>query len=225
MFKMKAKSHKLFCDRCGSCCKQGGPALHAQDMHLFTSGFLRPEHLITVRQGELAYQPLSQIPEPVNREFLKLAGANGSWCCQFYDHEAGACSIYSNRPVACGLFDCTEPDAILTITGKDLLTRFNLIEKDDPLLSLVREHTQTCPCPDLSILTEELDKKREETLSTLTDLVVEDLDLRALAARRHNLSVQLELFYFGRPLFQLLRPVGITVTETVQGLHLSYNPG
>ncbi|RUM33325.1 MAG: hypothetical protein DSY50_08440 [Desulfobulbus sp.] len=220
-----AKSQKKPCSRCGSCCQQGGPALHSQDKQLITSGVLCFEDLITIRQGELALLPLALAPSPVEKEFIKIQGQGSDWCCRFYDHKAAGCSIYSHRPIACGLLNCTDPDEIFNIAGKDLLNRFDLLSNDDPLLARIAEHERLCPCPDFSALTEKIKDNTQSDLASLTRLVHLDLDMRDKAARDFNLSVQLEMFYFGRPLFQLLRPVGITVTETVQGLHLSYNPG
>ena len=55
----KDDQSKTSCNRCGSCCKQGGPALHMQDLDLVLSGKLHFEDLITVRRGELALQPLT----------------------------------------------------------------------------------------------------------------------------------------------------------------------
>jgi hypothetical protein len=37
----------------------------------------------------------------------------------------------------------------------------------------------------------------------------------------HGLSLAEEMFYFGRPLFQLLQVVGIEITETAGGIRLS----
>jgi len=219
---MTTGTEKQSCDRCGSCCKQGGPALHTQDLDLVMSGALRFEDLITVRRGELALQPLTDEPQPVTEEFLKLKGQGNDWCCRFYDHEAAGCTIYAHRPVACGLLDCTHPDELLAIAGRDLLNRFDLLADDDPLLPLVELHEEHCSCPQLAGLLERLAADNEDTLEQLTRQVNLDIAVRNKAAREFDLSVDRELFYFGRPLFQLLQMLGFTVTETVQGLHLHH---
>ncbi len=218
---------KQACDRCGSCCMQGGPALHSQDLDLVCSGALRCEHLATVRKGELAFQPLAESATPVAREFLKLQGRSGSWTCLFYDDAAKACSIYQQRPVACGLLDCTAPEALLAITGKELLTRFDCIGDDDSLLSLVRRHEEGCPCPDMAAAETGLQAAtgRSSLLEELTRQVNVDLGFRNQAAGMRNLSVAEELFYFGRPLFQLLMPLGIQVRESSVGLELFMHQG
>jgi hypothetical protein len=163
---------------------------------------------------------MAEQPQPVPDEFLKVAGKHGNWCCRFYDPAAKECSIYGNRPIACGLFDCTSPEEILAITGKDLLTRFDLIATDDPLLALVTDHENQCPCPDFLLLPEQLARDTQATLEQLTQVVRLDLNIRATAARSKDLSVELEMFYFGRPLFQLLLPFDIALSETNQGVSL-----
>ncbi len=214
---------KTACNRCGSCCKQGGPALHSQDRSLITDGYLALADIITVRRGELALQPLVEAPQPVEQEFLKLQGRGSDWCCKFYDHEAAGCAIYTHRPMACGLLDCTHPDELLAIAGRDLLNRFDLLNTDDPLLPLVNLHEGHCPCPDLAALPEQLAGDKQGKISELTRLVQLDLGIRDKASREFGLSVEQELFYFGRPLFQLLQLVGFSVTETMQGIELHFN--
>lgn len=215
------------CRRCGQCCQQGGPALHGPDRQLLLSGYLRLDELITVRRGELALQPLGKGPEPVTGEFLKLKGKNGSWCCAFYDEAANGCNRYAHRPMACGLLDCTDTAPILALAGQDLLTRFDCLAADDPLLPLVREYEQLCPCPDLAGLRDALAQSPlpPEQLAGLEALITQDLGFRGRTAAQFDLTVDLELFYFGRPLFHLLAPLGLQATNSPAGirlLHASY---
>ncbi len=211
------------CKRCGTCCRQGGPALHGPDLELLRSGHLRPDDLITVRRGELAFQPLAASPEPVAHEFLKLTGRNGSWQCVFYDEATKGCGRYEHRPMACGLLDCTNTGPLLDIAGQDLLTRFDCIADDDPLLPLVRDHEAQCPCPDLLAVRQTIEPGAftATRLAELEAAVARDLALRSQAAVSFRLSVAQELFYFGRPLFQLLLPLGIQAVNTPAGLRLS----
>jgi Fe-S-cluster containining protein len=218
-----SNSGKTSCDRCGSCCLQGGPALHGGDLHLIRAGSLAIGDLVTIRKGELAYQPMADTPSLVDAEFLKIGGKPGSWACRFYDEPGRACTIYGNRPLACGLFDCTAPEAVLGITGQDLLTRFSCAEHDEPLVSIAREHEGQYPCPDLAGILSRLQDggQRKNVLARLTPLVNDELTFRCQVAKQRQLSIGEELFWFGRPLFQLLQPLGIQVQETVSGLHLA----
>jgi len=211
------------CKRCGQCCQQGGPALHGADLALLQSGQLTQEDLVTVRRGELALQPMAQTPEPVSSEFLKVSGKNGSWCCLFYNEAEKGCSRYGQRPVACGLLDCTNTGPLLAIAGKDLLTRFDCIATDDPLLPVVHEYEALCPCPALGEIARErqLGSLTPERLEELSQLVQQDLAFRGRVTARFCLSLGQELFYFGRPLFQLLAPLGLQAVQSPQGVVLT----
>ena len=210
------------CKRCGTCCRQGGPALHGPDLELLSSGHLRPDDLITVRRGELAFQPLAASPEPVAHEFLKLTGRNGSWQCVFYDEATKGCGRYEHRPMACALLDCTNTGPLLDIAGQDLLTRFDCIADDDPLLPLMREHEDLCPCPDLHAVRQEIEQGAftAPRLAELEAAAARDLAFRSRTAAGFGLSVGQELFAFGRPLLQLLLPLGIAAVNTPAGLRL-----
>lgn len=213
------------CKRCGTCCRQGGPALHGPDLELLRSGALHLDDLITVRRGELAFQPLAKRPEPVTHEFLKLKGQNGSWCCAFFDETSKGCLRYAHRPTACGLLDCTDTGPLLAIAGQDLLTRFDCLAADDPLLPLIKEHEHTCPCPDLATIG--LDRSQTDTAALLANLeaaVTRDLAFRTRVTAAHDLTLGQELFAFGRPLFQLLLPLGIQAFNSPAGVRLKLAP-
>ena len=63
---------------------------------------------------------------------------------------------------------------------------------------------------------------RETVLSERKGMAAKDLIFRSLAIERFELPVAKELFYFGRPLFQLLEPLGVRTHETKGGLELEY---
>lgn len=212
------------CQRCGTCCRQGGPALHGEDLALIRSGRLRLDDLVTVNQGELAFQPLATMATPVIHEFLKLQGRDGTWCCTFYDEAARGCLRYQHRPLACGLLDCTDTGPLLDIAGQDLLTRFDCIDRDDPILAVILNHQQQSPRPDMQTISDDFEQihARAELLDGLLEDVNLDLAFRSRTAGTFHLSVALELFYFGRPLFQLLLPLGIQAVNTRDGLRLNY---
>lgn len=212
------------CKRCGTCCQQGGPALHGPDMGLLRGGQLRFSDLITVRRGELAFQPLATRPAAVRHEFLKIQGQNGTWCCVFFDQNTKGCLRYAHRPIACGLLDCISPGPLLAIAGQDLLTRFDCIAPDDPLLPHVRRHEADCPCPDLEAISYVLtrDEPLVGLLAELETLVRADIAARTRINADFQLSLAQELFYFGRPLFQLLLPLGVHAVNTPVGIRLDF---
>ncbi len=211
------------CQRCGACCQQGGPALHGGDLELVRSGRLRLDDLVTVNLGELAFQPLATSATPVVHEFLKLQGREGTWCCTFYDQTARGCHRYTDRPLACGLLDCTDTGPLLAIAGQDLLTRFDCIDHNDPILAVLLKHQLQSPCPDIQTISQDFEPlaTRVEFLAGLLEAVNLDLAFRTRTTSTFQLSVALELFYFGRPLFQLLLPLGIRAVNTPAGLRLN----
>lgn len=210
------------CRRCGDCCRQGGPALHGPDLGLIRSGALALDDLVTVRRGELAIAPLATGPETVHQEFLKVRGRDGDWCCVFYDDNTSGCLRYDRRPMACGLLDCTDTGPLLALAGRDLLTRFDCLDADDPLLPLMRKHEQRCPCPDLGAVAQRLQQAsaRPSLIAELERAIAADLAFREQVQSRLGLTVHREVFAFGRPLFHLLLPLGLQPVGTPEGLRL-----
>ena len=138
------------CRRCGTCCSQGGPALHRQDLDLITSGRIPLDRLITVRKGELAHNPLTGRVQAVRVELVKIAGTGEDWRCSYYDAEKRGCGIYGHRPQACEVLQCWDTEAILALVEKDLLSRLDIVDPTEPLARLIGEHEERCPCPRIS---------------------------------------------------------------------------
>lgn len=209
------------CKRCGICCEIGGPALHKKDRSLITQKIHTLEKLITVRKGELVIKPHNRIPEPAACELIKIAGAKGSWQCGYYNKKLG-CTIYEKRPSACVMLECWNTSAVEEIVEKETLNRFDIIDPDDPLRTKVEEHNEKCPVPDLLAVVPAIQKQDSIVLLDLEALINEDIQLRNKAVEEFNLSVAGELFYFGRPLFQMLQQVGFQVSEIRGRLTLGY---
>ncbi|PIE58121.1 MAG: hypothetical protein CSA33_04200 [Desulfobulbus propionicus] len=217
---MARKGH---CDRCGQCCLQGGPALHTQDLELIKEGHILRDDLVTVRKGELALAPLQDTPQAVEKEFLKLQGHQGQWSCIHYDMAQGLCRVYRHRPLACRVLECIAPEPLLAITGKNLLSRFDLIPVDDPLLPYVREHEARCPCPPFSDILEKLSSATDQDFGLLEELeqqVQTDIRYRTALQRNFGMTLGRELFYLGRPLFQLLVPLGLATYQEGERVRL-----
>jgi Fe-S-cluster containining protein len=213
------------CDCCGTCCRKGGPALHTADLELVKSGFLGRGDMVTIRCGEYIFYPFSDEPQPAREELLKIQGKGADWCCKFLDSGTSTCTIYRNRPLACRLLKCWDPDDVLGITGRELVTRFDFVPESNPMSGLMKEHEKNCPVPDIALLsTQPAEKKQQqELLTALTELVNRDLQIRSRAVRTFRLSLPDELFFFGRPIFQLLVPAGISMVESREGQVLQFN--
>lgn len=207
------------CKQCGTCCKQGGPTLHRQDLDLVRSGRIPVSRLITIRKGELVHNPLAEKIQPVSVELVKLVGKKGQWECCFYDDKLG-CTVYRDRPYACRVLKCWDIVEISALMEKDTLSRFDILDKDDPLVTLIMEYERICPCDDLGYIQTHLDRLSVEQRKELEQRVRSDLNFRVRVTGDLQLKVSEELFYFGRPLFQLLQPLGVQVSEGATGIRL-----
>ena len=208
------------CRRCGTCCDKGGPALHGGDLSLIRNGAIPLEKLITIRQGELVNHPLTGDLQSVGYEVIKIAGKGRNWQCVYYANQEG-CAIYDHRPSACRALKCWDTEEISQLVGKNTLSRLDILTESNPLRPLVMEYEQLCPCPDMEVIMRSLADRSLRDLSSLQDLVDRDLAFRDRVVREKGLSLALELFLFGRPVFQLLKDVGIGIQQVAGGIRLT----
>lgn len=194
------------CKRCGMCCQKGGPALHKEDIVLLRSGVIPLENLVTVRKNEPAYRPDLDKIIPTENEFIKLGGKGKSWECFSYDPISSSCLIHAKRPVECRLLQCWDTSGVEAVIGKDCLTRLDIIPDDNPIISYIARHEDLCPYDRVNQLVTLLqsDAKNSDIKSKLATIVHDDLGLRDDVVRKYNLTLGMELFYFGRPLFQVI---------------------
>ncbi|KAB2890015.1 MAG: YkgJ family cysteine cluster protein [Desulfobulbaceae bacterium] len=213
----EAAAGQAACRRCGACCLSGGPALHAADLPLLDRGAIPREHLITVRRGELADNPVAGRVQATRVELVKIAGSGREWRCFYYDEEGKGCRIYGQRPLACEELKCWDTAAILALVEKDVLSRLDIVGADEPLRPLIVAHEDQCPVPDLQRLAARLREIDPAEREALQQLVARDLAFRDRVVRQLGLTLGLELFAFGRPIFQLLAPLGIRAAMTAAG--------
>lgn len=197
------------CNQCGTCCANGGPALHREDKKLIEDGTIPISHLITIRKNELVHHPITGKVQPVKNELIKISGIGKQWSCYFFDPDQKSCTIYDTRPKSCRELECWNTAAIEKIIEKNLLNRAELIDSDNPLYRSVVDHEETFPCPNL----ESLLKNGGAGDGNLEELANDEVAFRSEQVSRHELSLGEELFYFGRPLFHLLMSVGAVVRE------------
>ncbi len=210
------------CKRCGTCCENGGPALHSQDLPLIEKGFLSFDNLITIRKGELVDDPVTKSIEPAKTEFLKIRGTKGSWACVFYDKKQNGCTIYSQRPSACGVLKCWDTKDILELAGKNLLSRLDIVKENNPLRQRLIEHETLFPLPDLKAISRTISRSSKKTIKRLERMCNKDIAHRVESVDLFELSVVLELFYFGRPIFEMLTPLGFDIRESASGIKLKF---
>jgi Fe-S-cluster containining protein len=210
------------CNRCGCCCNEGGPALHGPDLEKIRSGKIPLSALITLRKGELAHNPVTGLLAAITAELVKLKGVGRAWSCCYFDQNEKRCTVYEHRPQACTVLKCWEPEALLAMVENDTLTRFDILLDDDPIRSRIHDHDHHFPCPDMAGLLAIAPKISVVTKSVLQKLVNEDLQFRVGVVKEFKLNLSDELFYFGRPVFQLLQPLGARLTENSAGVRLHW---
>jgi Fe-S-cluster containining protein len=207
------------CVRCGTCCRKGGPALHGEDKKILLAGHIGHENLITIRKGELAFSPLSGKLGPIQKELVKIAGTGKGWVCCFYDEKKSSCSLYAHRPLECRLLKCWDTAELLSAIGKDPLTRADLISMDDPIMKFIEAQEKECSIEMAEDVISVLQKKKDDptSLAKLTALVHQDLAIRSQAIAEFGLSLEAELFIFGRPLFKILSARGFQFMKAMAG--------
>ncbi len=210
--------HQKECKRCGTCCENGGPALHSQDLPLIKKGLLSIEDLITIRKGELVHNPVTNSIEPVKTEFLKIKGTKGSWACTFYDKNGNGCTRYDARPLSCGVLKCWDTKESLKLAGKDFLSRLDVLKENNPMRERLIAHELLFPLPDLKAISH----PSKKTVKKLERICNKDIAYRIKTVGELHLSVAQEMFYFGRPIFELLIPLGFTIREAGTSIKLRF---
>ncbi|MBU1610782.1 MAG: YkgJ family cysteine cluster protein, partial [Proteobacteria bacterium] len=151
------------CRRCGDCCRNGGPALHSDDLDCFHGpDGLGMEHLITLRRGEMVRdQPTSSIVA-LDEEILKIRGKENSSICLFFQANPAGCSIYERRPAECRALSCSDPAPLKAMYKQDRLTRSDLLPEGHPLLELVDEHDHRCDPTELGRLCQQVLESQDQ---------------------------------------------------------------
>jgi len=204
------------------CCAKGGPALHSQDLPLILSGKIPRTRLITIRKGELVYKPFRDVPQAALCELIKICGTGREWQCYYFDNAGKGCRIYENRPITCSILQCWDTTEIEKHVERNTLSRFDIIKEEEPIYRIIKEHQSLCPCPDMQDIAKNIRKGVMIDYDFYNDLVNEDINIRTATAEQYNISLAEELFFFGRPIFQLLQQLGVKVNESAGKLRLQW---
>ncbi len=192
---------------------KGGPVLHHEDKKILMTGHVGYEHLITIRKGEPAYNPVHGKLEQVTREIIKVTGKGEDWSCCFYHEKDAVCSIYGQRFLECRLLKCWDTAEIIRTIGRGTLCRADIINQDDPILHVIEEHEHECPADEVEslIAAASAGSDKKKTFARLAELVARDISMRAYAISELGLKAEYELFIFGHPLSKLLGNRGLAV--------------
>ena len=218
-------SKRKECIRCGTCCEKGGPVLHQEDKKILRAGHIGHKHLVTIRKGELARNPVNDLLEPVHQELIKVRGRGDDWTCCFYDEKASSCSVYEHRFLECRLLKCWDTSRLLSVLGKDTIVRADIINPGDPILEVIKTHERECSYNEIENSIDNIlrEKDKSKNIEKLTQYVNKDLSIRQYALSELELNKDFELFIFGRPLFKILNDRGLPF-QTVQDKSTHHSP-
>lgn len=194
------------CKRCGTCCQKGGPSLHREDLPLVDSGQIPGRCLVTIRQGELAWDNVRGILAALPREIVKIKGRSGGWTCRFYEKAARGCRIYDYRPLECRVLNCRDTRWIERVYATDRLTRQDLLSSIQGLWDLVEDHEQRCSYASLDAWVREGSHGRRPKQETaILETLRFDSHVRRLAVEKGRLDAGMLDFIFGRPLTDTIK--------------------
>jgi Fe-S-cluster containining protein len=210
---------KIECRRCGTCCQKGGPALHIADQALVESGKIALKHLLTIRQGEPAYDNVSGTIAPAVTDIIKVnTRRNSASQCVFYDPRLKQCRIYDNRPSECHALNCRDTRKIERIYSTQRLTRRHLLSKVEGLWDLVRDHQERCDYGFISELAVQIRQGRKpEPAQQLLELIHFDDTLRKSTVAHAGHTSELLEFLFGRRLSFTIQMFQLKLSKTAQG--------
>ena len=213
---------KQKCRQCGTCCRNGGPALHAEDMPLLREGIIQLQDLCTFRSGELVRDTSNGHIVPLPAEIVKISAPFGSrpddWTCRFLTTD-NRCFIHETKPAECAALFCEEPAALLAMQDHERLDRKSILQKLEApswLLDCVEAHESRCTYGALAELAEKLDRD-EDARKAFLGVVEFDRSFRELVMEKGKVKKEMLDFLFGRPLLQTVVMFGIDARQNADG--------
>lgn len=212
------------CRRCGTCCRKGGPAFHAEDRRLIDTGTIEARFLFTIRRGEPSFDNVRGRLTAAESDIIKIKGRRDSWCCAFFNEAQSGCNIYADRPLECRLLKCWEPSAMESAYRSDRLTRSDLLRPVAGLWDLVESHQARCDYGGILSAMKRLSSVGDQNARRhITEALLYDREIRPLAVEQAGVSPDLCDFLFGRPLRETLAGLGLEMRESRGQITLVYH--
>ena len=204
------------CQRCGTCCMKGGPALHEDDLRHVDSGAIPLTSLYTIRKGELAYDNVNANGGLVcmPSEIVKIKSRTDSKTCMYFDDANKSCGIYDTRPIECRAMECWNTTGIENIYYKNRLDRNAVLKNISWLLELVTAHESKCSLDRIQAMVNAREAGDHNAASELSEMLNYDSHLRNLVVEKGGLSMEMADFLFGRSLADIIpRQFGVKVSK------------
>lgn len=193
------------CQRCGTCCQKGGPALHLEDLQLLDD--IPMSDLVCLRRGELAFDPRLDSLQPLTRELLKIRGKDMGWECVYYSREDKSCTIYGHRPLECRSLFCADNDKILQAMDAPGLSRADVIDKKSGLWGCIADHENLFPVERAIRLAKSEAGTALAISPELDEMIRLEVHFRQSLAEKVQAQDTDLWAYLGRPLWLVLSPL------------------
>lgn len=192
------------CQRCGTCCRKGGPALHADDSGLLAH--IPMSDLLCLRKGEPVFDPRADSLLPLQSEVLKIRGKGSGWECVYFEPRDNSCSVYGHRPLECRSLSCSDTCDIFEVMGRPLLTREDVVSRESALWACIEEHERSFSV-DRALQLARQHSAAHTILEELDDMIRRELAFRRVLAERVQAEDVALWAYLGRPLWMVLLPL------------------
>jgi Fe-S-cluster containining protein len=214
-----------YCLRCGDCCRQGSPTLMDEDLPVLRQGIIKRWDLLTLRTGEIGLDNDTQELVLLAEERIKVKEKPGGRECLFFDSETQGCIIYADRPLQCRVMECWNPEHFVGLKSRKYLTRRDLLNPGDPLVSVIESHNQRCSVSDLQKALSRLKRGFTDARDEALNILFFDENLRRHLDEDQGIERENQLFLFGRPVSDLIHSFGFSIEEDSNGhLTVKFNP-
>jgi len=222
------------CRRCGICCRKGGPGLHLEDKGLVETGRIPLEQLYTIRAGETVYDNVRERLHRTSRDIIKIKSRPGRPECVWLNPAGNGCDHYDDRPLECRVLNCRDTHEIESVYCRKRLVRKDLVGEVQGLWDLIRDHQDRCDPRQVELRTRAVDPSLKvspefhidpsglhsrsdstyggsEATAELNRILQYDLHLREVLTEQGGVHPDRVDFLLGRPLYKMLRPLGIDI--------------
>lgn len=212
---------QLPCRRCGTCCKNGGPALHREDRTLVAEGLIPACHLFTIRKGEPVRDNVRGTVSPLVHEIVKIKGVGGRWTCTFFEEASTGCRIYEARPLECRVLDCRDTRQIEALYERTRLRRGDLLADVGGLWELIDDHERRCSYARIArLLGDGFKNGFPVNEDALQEMIRFDYHVRQLTVAKAGVDRQMLDFFFGRALTDTIKMFDIALKKHGSGYRL-----
>lgn len=209
------------CQRCGTCCRKGGPAIHREDKPLLENGHIPLGTLFTIRKYEPAYDNVQGHIFPAPSDIIRVKSRDSSTVCVFFNHNNNSCKIYEKRPLECRTLKCWDTFGIEQIYNKERLSREDLLKNIHHLHDLIDYHQNRCDYRQIRKLINQLNQGGNQIATdTIREILAFDEHFRSLILEKGLCEFDIMDFLLGRPLLKTFPSLGLKVIRKKDGYRL-----